>query len=326
MQTEAAWLLRHGGPDGFAWGPAALAPPGPGEVRVRQLAIGLNFAEVYQRQGAPGPHQTEQFPAILGSQGAGVIEALGAGVAGWHQGDQVAYIHDRTYARHVNVPVDRMIALAAPLTPELAAAFLVRGLTAEYLLHRLYRVRAGQVILVHAAAGGMGEVLCQWARALGAIVIGTVGSDHKVAVARRHGCHHVINYRRDNFVSAVQAITDGVGVDVVYDAVGHDVFVPSLDCLKPRGIAINYGTASGGVQRFDLQRLHARSLSVCRPTLKTFIADSNEMREAAARFVGALRAGAVHLAVSRRYPLREVAQAHRDLESRETVGAAILVP
>lgn len=326
MQTKVVLIRRHGGADVLEYVSQEVGEPQAGQVRVRQSAIGLNYADIYQRQGEAGPHKTGTLPVVLGSQGAGVIEALGPGVSGLAVGDEVAYIHPGAYAQHVLVPADRVLPIGPVLTADLAAAFLLRGLTAEYLLHRLYAVQPGDPILVHAAAGGMGEVLCQWARNLGARVIGTVGSPGKTAVAQRHGCHEVLSSRDPDMAAKVLELTDGKGVKVVYDAVGKDVFLPSLDCLAPRGIAINFGTASGNVQAFDLQLLHAKSLSVCRPTLRTFIERREDLLAAAGRFTDAVAAGAIRLAVDRVYPLEEVRRAHIELESRDTVGAAVLRP
>lgn len=326
MQTKVVLIRRHGGADVLEYVSQEVGEPQAGQVRVRQSAIGLNYADIYQRQGEAGPHKTGTLPVVLGSQGAGVIEALGPGVSGLAVGDEVAYIHPGAYAQHVLVPADRVLPIGPVLTADLAAAFLLRGLTAEYLLHRLYAVQPGDPILVHAAAGGMGEVLCQWARNLGARVIGTVGSPGKTAVAQRHGCHEVLSSRDPDMAAKVLELTDGKGVKVVYDAVGKDVFLPSLDCLAPRGIAINFGTASGNVQAFDLQLLHAKSLSVCRPTLRTFIERREDLLAAAGRFTDAVAAGAIRLAVDRVYPLEEVRRAHIELESRNTVGAAVLRP
>lgn len=326
MKTQAVLIRRHGGPDVLEYTDVEIGDPAQGQVRIRQTAIGLNYADIYQRQGEAGPHETRSFPVVLGSQGAGVVEAVGPGVEDVRVGDEVAYIHPGTYARHVLVPAERTLPLSPEMPADLAAAFLLRGLTAEYLLHRLFVVRPGDPILVHAAAGGMGEILCQWARALGATVIGTVGSPGKAHIAKAHGCHAVIEYRREDMAEQVLALTGGKGVKVVYDAVGRDAFLPSLDCLAPRGMAINYGTASGNVQAFDLQRLHSRSLSVCRPTLRTFIATREELVGAARRFTDILGSGAVKLGVSRRYALADIRQAHEDLESRRTTGASILRP
>lgn len=326
MITGAIVAHRHGGPQVLEWSQLEVPEPGPGELRIRQVAIGLNYADIYQRQGAAGPHAMAQFPVVLGSQGAGQVDAVGAGVSGFAVGDPVTYVHPGAYCEYRLLPAARTLHLPDGLTLETAAATLLRGMTAEYLLHRLYAVQSGETILVHAAAGGMGQILAAWARALGATVIGTVGSPGKREVALAHGCHHVIDYRREDFASKVNALTGGEGVSVVYDAVGRDAFLSSLDCLRVRGMAINYGTASGDVQAFDLQRLHARSHIVCRPTLRSFIASRQDLELSADAFAAAVRAGHVQAKVARRYPLREAARAHAELESRQTTGAAILVP
>ncbi len=326
MKTSAVIAHRHGGPEVLEYGEIEVGEPGPGELRIVQSAIGLNFADVYQRQGAHGPHSSTQFPVILGSQGAGVVEAIGPGVHGFEIGQPVAYVHAGAYAAARVLPAARTLPLPEGLTLETAAATLLRGMTAEYLLHRLYTVKPGDTILVHAAAGGMGQILSAWGRALGAIVIGTVGSEAKRNVALAHGCHHVIDYRQENFAAKVNELTRNEGVNVVYDAVGRDAFLPSLDCLRVRGMAINFGTASGDVQAFDLQRLHAKSHTVCRPTLRSFVATTDELWLSATTFAAAVRRGDVRAEVDRRYPLREAARAHAELESRQTTGAAILIP
>jgi NADPH:quinone reductase len=326
LRSPAILAHRHGGPEVLEHSEIEVPPPGAGELRIVQHAIGLNFADVYQRQGAHGPHATTRFPVVLGSQGAGIVESVGDGVQGFAPGDAVAYVHPGAYATVRCLPAARAVPLPQGLTLETAAATLLRGMTAEYLLHRLYAVQPGERVLVHAAAGGMGLLLSAWARALGAEVIGTVGSEAKRETALAHGCHHVIDYRREDFVARVREITEGEGVSVVYDAVGRDVFLASLDCLRPRGMAINYGTASGDVQAFDLHLLHAKSLTVCRPTLRSFIATPEELHRSAATFAAAVRRGDVRADVQRRYPLREAARAHAELESRSTTGAAILVP
>jgi NADPH2:quinone reductase len=300
--------------------------PGPGELRIVQQAIGVNYADIYQRMGAHGPHRTEAYPVVLGSQGAGVVESVGPGVDEFRAGDIVTYLHPGAYARVRRVPAARALHLPAGLDIDTAAGTLLRGMTAEYLLHRLFPVQPGHWLLVHAAAGGMGQILAAWGRSLGATVIGTVGSADKREVALQVGCHHVVNYRADDFVAAVNDLTGGLGVHVVYDAVGKDVFLPSLDCLRPRGMAINYGTASGDVEAFDLQRLHARSLVVCRPTLRSYTATTDDLRQSAATFAAAVCAGQVAARVDRRYALADAAQAHADLQGRRTTGASILVP
>jgi NADPH2:quinone reductase len=323
LRCPAVLVHRHGGPEVLEFTEIEVAEPGPGELRIVQQAIGLNFADVYQRQGAHGPHGATQFPVLLGSQ---VVESVGAGVEGFQVGQQVTYLHPGAYAGARLVPALRTLPLPDGLSLQTAAATLLRGMTAEYLLHRLYAVQRGDRILVHAAAGGMGQILSAWGRALGAEVIGTVGSPAKREVALEHGCHHVIDYRQEDFVARVREITEGEGVAVVYDAVGRDVFVRSLDCLRVRGMAINYGTASGDVEGFDLQRLHAKSLTVCRPTLRSFTATPAELRQSAETYAAAVRRGAVRPEVDRSYALRDVQRAHTELESRLTAGAAILVP
>jgi NADPH:quinone reductase len=326
MHTAAIHISRHGGPEVLELVEVEVPPPGPGELQIRQTAIGLNFADIYQRRGSHGPHSAAPFPLTLGAQGAGVVLAVGKGVADWRPGQSVGYLYPGAYQVTRNVPADRVVALPAGVDEQAAGAHLLRGLTAEYLLRRLHVVQPGQAVLVHAAAGGMGLILCAWARALGATVIGTVGSPAKAELARAHGCHHVIDYRAEDFVARTLALTGGAGVAVVYDGVGKDVFLPSLDCLQPRGFAINYGTASGDVEAFDLQRLHARSLRVCRPTLRSFVADPDELRDAAQAFFAAVQQGLVRLDEVRPYPLAEVRQAHADLEGRLTTGAPVLVP
>lgn len=326
MQSPSIHIRRHGGPEVLEAVVVDVPAPAKGEVQIRQSAIGLNFADIYQRRGSHGPHTAAPWPVTLGAQGAGVVLAVGEGVTQWQPGQPVAYLQPGAYQVTRNVQADRVIALPAGISEEAAGANLLRGLTAQYLLRRLYVVQPGQAVLVHAAAGGMGLILSQWARALGATVIGTVGSAQKAAVAHAHGCHHVIDYRREDFVARTLALTGGEGVHVVYDAVGQDVFVPSLGCLRTRGMAINYGTASGDVQGFDLQLLHARSLSVCRPTLRTFVADPAELREAAQALFDVVLSGDVRLEVHHRYPLADVQRAHHELESRITTGAPVLVP
>lgn len=325
--TASAILIRsHGGSEVLEPAQVEVPDPGPGEVRVVQSAIGLNFAEVYQRRGGHGPHSAQPFPIVPGSQGSGVVESIGAGVEGFRIGQAVTCVHPGSYARARLVPAARLLPLPDGLTAETAAATLLRGMTAEYLLHRLFVVRPGQKVLVHAAAGGMGQILCAWARALGAEVIGTVGSDAKRAVATAHGCHHVIDYRETDFAARVNDITHGEGVAVVYDAVGRDTFLPSLACTAPRGMVISYGTASGDVEAFDLQRLHAKSITVSRPTLRCFIGTTAELRMSAETYAAAVRSGAVRADVSQRFALSDVRAAHDALESRATTGAAILVP
>ncbi|MCT9071412.1 quinone oxidoreductase family protein [Cupriavidus gilardii] len=326
MHSAAIQIQRNGGPDELQFVEVAVPPPGEGEVRIRQRAIGVNFADIYQRRGSHGPHQPTSFPVVLGSQGAGRIEAVGPGVSGLQVGQSVACFQPGAYQVVRNVPAARVVPLPPQIPEDVAGATLLRGLTAEYLLRRISPVQAGDAVLVHAAAGGMGVILCQWARALGATVIGTVGSEAKREIALAHGCHHAIDYRREDFVARTLELTDGRGVAVVYDAVGKDVFVPSLSCLRPLGMAINYGTASGDVEAFDLQLLHAKSLMVCRPTLRTFIADAASLRKGMAALTEAVAAGHVRLEVGQRFAFADAREAHRQLEARQTSGAVVLIP
>jgi NADPH2:quinone reductase len=325
MKTKAMLVRAYGGPEVLEQAEIEVPAPGAGEVLLRQFAIGVNFVDVYYRSGQFGK-DSPPLPAIVGVQGAGIVEAVGA-QAGLAIGDVVAYAgQPGAYVEHRVLPADRLLKLPEGISPELAAACLVRGLTAEYLLRRLYKVAPGDTILVHAAAGGVGRILCQWAKALGASVIGTVGSDEKARIATAHGCDHAINYSREDFVTRVNEITAGRGVAVVYDAVGRDTFMRSLDCLRPRGMAINFGTASGQVEAFPLQRLLAKSITVARPTLVTWIADRDEYVAAAAAFFAVLKSGAVRIEIGTRYRLRDAARAHADLESRRAMGLPILTP
>jgi NADPH2:quinone reductase len=267
------------------------------------------------------------LPLVLGVQGAGRVEAVGREVTNVQEGDRVAYVGTiGAYAERRLVPAHRLVKLPDNVSEELAAAALLRGLSAEYLLRRLFRVRSGDTVLVHAAAGGVGLVLCQWAKALGATVLGTVGSDAKAETARAHGCDHPIVYTRDDFVARVEALTGGAGVHVVYDSVGKATFMGSLDCLRTRGMAINFGTASGQVEPFPLQRLHSKSLVVTRPTLGSWIAARHELDAAVDAFFAVLRDGTVKVPITARFPLRDAAEAHRALESRATTGSLVLLP
>lgn len=327
IESKAIMIDRHGGTEVLRQGTIAVNPPRPGEALIRQTAIGVNFIDIYYRSGQFGAHEAVAFPAILGVQGAGVVEALGAGVSGLSIGQRVGYVgQPGAYVEWRTLPADRLIALPAAISSELAAAAMLRGLTCEYLLRRLYKVLPGQTILFHAAAGGLGLIACQWAKALGATVIGTVGSDAKAALARRHGCDYPIVYTREDFVARVRQITGGHGVPVVYDSVGKDTFLRSLECLEPRGLAVNFGTASGQVEDFPLQVLHRKSLSVTRPTLPVWIADRREYVAAADAFFAAILDGSIKVDVGRRYGFAEIADAHADLESRQPVGLQVLVP
>ena len=326
MKTAVVRIHRHGGPEVLQYEEVELGAPGAGEVLLKQTAIGLNFADTYQREGEAGPHDTGAMPIVLGGQGAGVIEAVGPGVSGFKAGDMVAYIHPGAYAERRLVPIDRLLHLPSGISAEVAAATLLRGLTAEYLVRRLYRIKPGDIALVHAAAGGMGLLLGQWARALGARVIGTVGADSKVGIAKAHGCSDVIVYSREDFAARTLELTDGVGADVIYDGVGKSAFLKSLDCIRPMGMVISYGTASGNVGAFDLQLLHRKSIIVTRPTLRTWIAKRGDYEAAAAAFFEAVISGKVRAEVNRSYALRDARRAHEELQGRATTGAAIIIP
>jgi len=323
--TKAIRIHEHGGPEVLKWEDVEVGEPGPDEVLVRHTAIGLNFVDTYHRTGQMKHPVT--FPMILGVQGVGVVEATGPDAGSLKTGNRVSYSGlQGSYSEARLAHADRLIVLPDDISDELAAAAFLRTLTAEYLLRRLHKVEPGETILVHAAAGGAGQIICQWAKALGAVVIGTVGSDEKAELVKGLGVDHAIVYTRDDFAEKVMEITGGRGVPVVYDSVGRDTFMGSLDCLSPMGHAINYGTASGQVEPFPLQNLHKKSLTVTRPTLATYIASREDLEKASDTVFGVLRDGTVKVDISRRYALADTAQAHADLESRNTTGAMILEP
>jgi len=323
--TKAIRIHEHGGPEVLKWEDVEVGDPGPGEVLVRHTAIGLNFVDTYHRTGQMKHPVT--LPMILGVQGVGVVEAVGPDAGGLKEGDRVSYSGIQgSYAEARLAPADRLIVLPDDISDELAAAAFLRALTAEYLLRRLHKVAPGETILVHAAAGGAGQIICQWAKALGAVVIGTVGTDDKAELVKGLGVDHAIVYTRDDFAEKVMEITGGRGVPVVYDSVGRDTFMGSLDCLSPMGHAVNYGTASGQVEPFPLQNLHKKSLTVTRPTLATYIASREDLEKASDTVFGVLRDGTVKVDITGRYALADTARAHADLESRNTTGAMILLP
>ena len=325
MKTKVLRIHQHGGPEALTWDEIDLPDPGPGEVLIRHTAIGFNFVDTYHRTGQLG--HTVTFPLILGSQGAGVVEAIGDGVDGLTIGDRVTYANLLgSYTEARIVPADRMVKTPDDISDELAAAAFLRTLTAHYLLKRLYPVQPGETILVHAAAGGTGQILCQWAKALGATVIGTVSTDAKAEIARAAGCKHTIVYTHDNFPDKVMEITNGEGVPVVYDSVGRDTFLGSLECLQPMGMGINFGTASGQVEPFPLQHLHKKSLIVTRPTLATYVAKREDLKAASKEVFEVLRDGTVKIDITQRFALKDAAQAHRAIENRETTGTMILLP
>lgn len=323
--THAIRVHHTGGPEVLEWEEIDVGVPGPGELKLRQTAIGLNFIDIYMRRGLyPQP----SYPFIPGSEGAGVVDAVGEGVDGFRIGDRVAYAGPAgSYAEERLIAADRAVKLPDGISDELAAASLLKGMTAQYLLRQTYRVGPETVLLFHAAAGGVGLIAGQWAAALGATVIGTVGSAEKAELARRHGCAHVINYRQEDFVEAVKAYTGGKGVDVVYDAVGKDTFPGSLDCLKRRGLWVSFGNASGPVPEFSILLLSQKgSLFATRPSLFDYTATRDDLMAAANELFDVILSGQVKIAVDQRYALKQAVSAHRDLEERRTTGSTVLLP
>ncbi len=315
----------YGGPEVLRLQDVMLPDPAPGEVRVRQAACGINFLDTYQRSGL----YKVPLPSGAGNEGAGTVEAVGAGVTHLRTGDRVAYAGGPVgaYAESRNMPADKLCLLPEGVSFEQGAAMMLKGMTVQYLIRRTYAVKAGDTVLFHAAAGGVGLIACQWLKALGAIVIGTAGSEEKCALARRHGADHCINYRTENFVERVKELTRGEGVPVVYDSVGKDTFESSLQCLRPFGLMVSFGNASGPVPPFEPALLSQRgSLYFTRPTLMTHIAKRMDLEAIAQDLFDIVRSGKVRIDVERRYALADAAQAHRDLEARMTTGASILVP
>jgi len=323
--SKAIRFHQHGGPEVLKVEDLDPGQPQPGEAQVRHTAIGLNFIDVYDRTGL----YPAELPSGLGREAAGVITALGRRVRGFKVGDRVAYVHPKAgaYCEVRNVPVDRLVKVPRGISDEEAAALMLKGLTAQYLLRRTYRVTRGDAILVHAAAGGVGLILCQWAKALGARVIGVVGSDAKAELARRNGCRHVLILGREPLVSEVRKLTRGEGVAVVYDSVGKDTFMESLDCLRPLGMMVTYGNASGPPPALSPLELSKRgSLFLTRPTLFNYISTRPALDAAARELFAAVKSRAVRVRIGQRYPLTDAAQAHRDLEGRRTTGSTVLVP
>ena len=323
---KAIRIHEYGGPEVLRWEEVEVGDPGPGQLRVRHGAVGLNYIDVYHRTGL---YPLPSLPWIPGMEGAGRVEAVGEGVTEFKVGDRVAYASPPAgaYAEVRLIPADRVVALPNAIDDRTAAAMMLQGMTAQYLLRRTYRVQPGDFVLLHAAAGGVGLIACQWARYLDATVIGTAGSDEKAELARAHGCHHVIVYTRENFVERVREITGGQGVAVVYDSVGKDTFMGSLDCLRPMGMMVSFGNASGPVPPFEPGILAAKgSLFLTRPTLMTYTAKRADLLASAAELFEVVGSGAVNIEVRQTYPLAEIAQAHRDLEARRTTGSTVLLP
>lgn len=324
--TKAIRIHANGGPEVLTYEDVDPGRPGPGQVRIRQTAIGLNFIDVYFRSGlypAPGG-----FPLIPGGEGAGTVVELGEGVAGLAIGDRVAYtLPTGAYAQERLVPADRLVRVPASVSDEQAAAAMLKGLTVEYLLRRTYPVKPGETVLYHAAAGGVGLLFGQWAKHLGVTVIGTAGSPEKVELARAHGFDHVIDYSNEDFAARVKEITGGALCDAVYDSVGKDTFEGSLNCLKPRGMFVSFGQSSGPIPPFSINLLQQKgSLYATRPTLFTYIARRSDLEDGAAALFDVIGSGVVKVAINQRYPLAEAGRAHADLEARRTTGVSLLIP
>jgi len=324
--TKAIRIYETGGPDVMRWEDVDPGKPEPGEALVRHEAVGLNFIDVYHRTGL---YPLPALPATPGMEGAGVVEEIGKGVTEVAVGDRVAYagIPPGAYAQVRRIPAHRLVKLPAGISFDQGAAMMLQGMTARYLLRGCYAVKAGDTILIHAAAGGVGSIVCQWAKHLGATVIGTVGSEQKAKIAKANGCDHPILYTAEDFSARVREITDGAGVDVVYDSVGQATFRQSLDCLRPMGMMVSFGQSSGSIPPFDLGELAARgSLFITRPSLMTYTADRKDLLDHAQDLFAAVQSGAVKIEVNQTYPLAEAARAHQDLESRKTTGSTILIP
>ncbi len=320
--THAIRIHQTGGPEVLKWESVQVGEPGPGQVRLQHRAVGLNYIDVYHRSGL----YPVQLPATLGLEAAGVVEAVGPGVTEVKVGDRVAYASGPmgAYSEARLMQADRLVVLPGVISDGQAAAMMLQGLTAQYLLRRTYRVKRGDTILVHAAAGGVGLILCQWAKHLGATVIGTVGNEQKAALARAHGCDHTIIYTEEDFLERVLDITNGQKVQVVYDSVGRDTFDRSLDCLAPLGMLALFGQSSGLVPPLDLGLLSTKgSLFVTRPTLATYTARRSDLLAGAAELFEVVEQGIVKITINQRYPLREAERAHRDLEARRTTGSTI---
>jgi NADPH2:quinone reductase len=324
--VAAVRVHKVGGPEVLTYEQVDVPAPGLGQLRVKQHACGVNFIDVYFRMGlypAPGG-----LPFVAGNEAAGEVVEVGSGVSEFKRGDRVAYVNGPAcYTEERLVPADRAVKLPANISYEQAAAMMLKGMTVEYLLRRTFKVEKGMTILMHAAAGGVGLILCQWANYLGANVIGTVGSKDKAELARANGCHHTILYRDEDFATRVKEITGGKLCDVVYDSVGKDTFPASLDCIRPLGMFVSFGSSSGPVEAFNINLLQFKgSLFATRPTLNTYAAKRADLLSIASELFTVVGSGAVKIPINQTYALRDAAKAHRDLEGRATTGASILVP
>ncbi|MEL6299916.1 MAG: quinone oxidoreductase [Pseudomonadota bacterium] len=321
---NAIRIHETGGPEKMKWEPVEVGKPGDGQIRVKHKAVGLNYIDTYQRSGL----YPVELPAVMGMEGAGEVVEVGKGVTHLKQGDRIAYANPMgSYAEERLMPAARAVKVPDKIAFETAAAMMLQGMTVRYLLRQTYIVGPNTTLLFHAAAGGVGLIACQWARHLGATVIGTAGSDEKIALAKKNGATHMINYRTENFVERVKEITGGKGVDVVYDSIGQDTYPKSLDCLKPMGLFVTFGNASGPIKNFDPGVLAQKgSLYVTRPTLFTYTATHEDLKANADDLFSVVSSGAVKISVNQTYALKDAAQAHRDLEARKTTGSTILKP
>src|SRR5690625_2649679 len=323
---HAIQVNEHGGPEALRWTRTEVAAPGPDDALVRHTAVGLNFIDVYFRTGLYKPGQ---LPFIPGLEGVGVVEAVGENVDYLRPGDRVAYSGGPlgAYSEQRVLPARLLVPVPDGIKDEQAAALMLKGLTAHYLLRQTYRVEAGDTILVHAAAGGVGTLMCQWANHLGATVLGTVGSSEQGAYARDHGCHHPIEYQREDFVARVRELTDGAGVPVVYDSVGQATFMQSLDCLRPRGLMVSFGQSSGAVPPFDIGILNQKgSLYLTRPSAGAYTPDRPSLLAAAEELFDMVLQHGLRVEIDQTFPLADAAEAHRALEARRTTGATVLIP
>jgi NADPH:quinone reductase len=322
--VHAIRIHQNGGPEVLQWESVEVGEPGPGQVRLKQHAIGVNYIDTYQRSGL----YKMPMPFVLGNEGAGEVVAVGPGVTEFKVGDRGAYASPvGSYAEERLMPADRLVKLPDSIDYKTGAAMMLQGMTVRYLLRQTYKVGKGTTMLLHAAAGGIGLIACQWARHLGATIIGTVSTPDKAELAKAAGCTHVINYKSEDFVKRTRELTNGHGVDVVYDAVGKDTFPGSLDCLKPLGLFVSFGNASGPIGNFDILMLSAKgSLYATRPTLVTYTAKREDLLANANELFDVVSKGIVKINVNQTYPLKDAAQAHRDLESRKTTGSIVLLP
>ena len=324
--VAAVRVHKHGGPDVLTFEDIEVPAPGQGQIKIKQHASGVNFIDTYFRMGMyPSP---VGMPFVAGNEGAGEVIAVGPGVTDIKVGDRVAYVVPLGgYAAERLLPVERAVKLPANITYEQAAAMMLKGMTAQYLINRTYKVGKGTTLLMHAAAGGVGLILCQWANHLGATVIGTVGSEEKAALAKKNGCHHTILYRSEDFVAKVKEITGGKLCDVVYDGIGKTTFPASLDCLRPLGYFVSFGSASGQIEAFNINILQAKgSLFATRPTLNHYAAKREDLMSIAADLFDKVGSGAVKIPINQKYPLKEARKAHENLEGRATTGSTILIP